>query len=263
MTGRSEDYADSSTAKDKVLELQPLGYPPPSLADTQNFITLKKLAYAIIVLQSIIFFLLLAIVVVAAQTQSTAVDMQNRIASRLPVIEGIIDGFATMSKFLHSSMPDVTRRMLTSDKRAALRDVNVLADRVFSVFNSQTTLSGAETIAEIASLVRSVTAVFGVIPDVCPAAGQPLCQTRRDDTLDSDIMAIPSYIVSHVQKQANVPEIRLAAQACSRFFNNLVAANLAGTYTFGQPLRSSSWDFSSAKPTFSDIARWCTVIGTM
>jgi hypothetical protein len=264
MTGRSADV-EIDARKVNAFEMQPLQSMPPTLADMQNFNTLKKLGCAILAVQCVLFFMLLAICVVAAQTQSTAADVQNRIASRLPVIEGIIDGFSTASKFIHSSMPDVARRMLTSDKRAALNSANVLAERVYSSFNSQTTLSGAQTIAQIASLVRSVTAVFRRISDVCPAGGQPLCAPRADNSLDSDIFAIPSYMVSYLQKQTNVDELRLAGQACSIFFNNMATTNLADSYKWGPvgaPM-TDTWDFNTAKSVFVEIAGWCNVIGAM
>jgi hypothetical protein len=230
--------------------------------------TLKKMGIAILALQVVLFILLLVITVVAVNTQGRAAELQNRLAERLPIIEGILDNYATAARFLHSSLPDVTKRMLTSDKMAAMKSVNVLADKVYSAFNDNS-LSGSTDVARIASMVRSMTSGNGLqkVQDVCPAGGS-LCPTptaTAKDTLDSDIMAIPSYFVSFLAKQANVTEWRMAGRACSLLFNNMQTANLAGTYSWGPRAspQTDSWNFNDAKSTFSDIAKWCDSVAAL
>ena len=133
-----------------VVELQSLHVAKPAKeSDVQEINpTLKKVAFAILALQGVLFFMLLAICVVAAKTQASAADLQDRLATRLPIIEGILDNYADAARFIHSSMPDVATRLLTSDKLATVRAVNVLATKVYSAFNSNAALSGASSVAQ-------------------------------------------------------------------------------------------------------------------
>jgi hypothetical protein len=219
----------------------------------------KKMGIAMLVLQGVMFCMLLAVCIVAGQTQS-------KIAQKLPIIEEILDNYAVAAKFFHSSMPDVTQRMLTSDKKAAMKAVNLMADKTFSVFNNNR-VQGASEVAKISSMVRSWTSATGLmqVQDVCPAAGGSLCPTSGSAITDSDIISIPAYITDFLTKQADVAKWKNAGKLCSVFFQNLQSPNLAGSYQWSEDgvLKSETWDFNSAKSTFADIVQYCNLIAAL
>lgn len=245
--------------------------PPAKASDLaavqQEVNTLKKVGFAILLLQGVLVVMLLVICIMAGNIQSNANALQDRVALKMPKVEGLIDSFSTVTKLFHSSVPDVAKRLLISDNQALAKAVSVAADKLYTAFNGNTAsgLSGASSVAQIASLVRSVSVGLGQIQDVCPAAGGQLCMPPSTEPVDSDILSVPAYLASFLTNQTNVAEWRLAGAACSKLFDNMRAPNLAATYYWGPAgaQQNASWDFNSAKPTFLDIKNYCDVIAAL
>jgi hypothetical protein len=130
-------------------------------------------------------------------------------------------------------MPDVVNRMLISDKQALIKAARAMADKVHAVFNSNTAVVGASSVAQIAALVRSVSGELGHIQDACPAAGSSMCAPPGDGASELDLLSIPVYLLSFLTYQTNVSDWRQAAQACSRLLANVQQKSLAGSYNLG------------------------------